>query len=83
MALPRSIESVACDGRPVRFQRTGREVALLRPNGRAVRSLRVGDVVLVSGRLTPARDAVHHHLRKNAPPVDLRGGVIYHCGPSS
>ena len=27
------------------------------------------------------RDAVHTHLMKHEPPVDLRGGVLYHCGP--
>jgi fumarate hydratase class I len=27
------------------------------------------------------RDAVHAHLMKHAPPVDLRGSVLYHCGP--
>jgi fumarate hydratase class I len=27
------------------------------------------------------RDAVHHYLMKNDPPVDLRGQVLYHCGP--
>jgi fumarate hydratase class I len=27
------------------------------------------------------RDAVHAHLMKHAPPVDLAGGVLYHCGP--
>ena len=27
------------------------------------------------------RDAVHAYLMKNAPPVDLRGSVLYHCGP--
>jgi fumarate hydratase class I len=27
------------------------------------------------------RDAVHAHLMKNAPPVDMRGSVLYHCGP--
>ena len=27
------------------------------------------------------RDAVHHHLMRHAPPVDLRGHVLYHCGP--
>jgi fumarate hydratase, class I len=27
------------------------------------------------------RDAVHAHLMKHDPPVDLRGGVLYHCGP--
>ena len=27
------------------------------------------------------RDSVHAYLMKNAPPVDLQGGVLYHCGP--
>ena len=27
------------------------------------------------------RDAVHAHLMKHDPPVDLRGSVLYHCGP--
>ena len=27
------------------------------------------------------RDAVHAYLMKHDPPVDLRGGVLYHCGP--
>jgi fumarate hydratase class I len=46
-----------------------------------VRSLRVGDLVLVSGRAYTGRDAVHHHLMSHEPPVDLRGGMLYHCGP--
>jgi len=41
----------------------------------------VGDVVLLSGRAYTGRDAVHHHFMTHEPPVDLRGGVIYHCGP--
>jgi fumarate hydratase, class I len=64
------------------FQRTGREVALRTPlSEEQVRSLKVGDVVLLSGRAYTGRDAVHHHLMSHEPPVDLRGGVIYHCGP--
>src|SRR5687767_13158765 len=64
------------------FPRTGREVALRTPlTEEQVRSLKVGDVVLVSGRAYTGRDAVHHHLMSHEPPVDLRGGVIYHCGP--
>src|SRR5689334_18827019 len=64
------------------FARTGREVALRAPlTEEQVRSLKVGDVVLLSGRAYTGRDAVHHHLMKHDPPVDLRGGVIYHCGP--
>jgi fumarate hydratase class I len=43
--------------------------------------LRVGDVVLVNGEMYTGRDAVHAHLMKNPPPVDLRGAVLYHCGP--
>jgi fumarate hydratase class I len=64
------------------FQRTGREVVLRTPLTEAqVRSLKVGDVVLVSGRAYTGRDAVHHHLMSHEPPVDLRGAVLYHCGP--
>ena len=64
------------------FQRTGREVVLQTPlSEEHVRSLQVGDVVLVSGRVYTGRDAVHAHLMKHEPPVDLRGSVLYHCGP--
>ena len=64
------------------FARTGREVALNTPlTDEQVRSLKVGDVVLVSGRMFTGRDAVHSHLMKHEPPVDLRGSVLYHCGP--
>ena len=46
-----------------------------------MRSLKVGDVVLIRGEMYTGRDAVHAHLMKNAPPVDLNGAVLYHCGP--
>src|ERR671915_1451405 len=64
------------------FRRTGREVVLQTPlTEEQVRALKVGDVVLISGRVYTGRDAVHAHLMKHDPPVDLRGGVLYHCGP--
>jgi fumarate hydratase class I len=64
------------------FARTGREVALQAPlTEDAVRALKVGDVVLISGRMFTGRDAVHSYLMKHEPPVDLRGSVLYHCGP--
>jgi fumarate hydratase class I len=64
------------------FARSGREVALRTPlTEEMIRSLKVGDVVLVSGRVFTGRDAVHSYLMKHDPPVDLRGSVLYHCGP--
>ena len=64
------------------FMRTGRAVTVKTPlTDDAVRALQVGDVVLVSGRMFTGRDAVHAHLMKHEPPVDLRGSVLYHCGP--
>lgn len=49
-----------------------------------VRALKVGDAVELTGTLFTARDAAHKHLaRGGALPagVDLRNGIIYHCGP--
>jgi fumarate hydratase, class I len=64
------------------FPRTGREIPLQAPiTEEQVKQLKVGDVVLISGRVYTGRDAVHAHLMKHDPPVDLRGGVLYHCGP--
>jgi fumarate hydratase, class I len=64
------------------FPLTGREVVLTAPlNEETVRALKVGDVVLVRGEMYTGRDAVHAHLMKHAPPVDLNGAVLYHCGP--
>jgi fumarate hydratase class I len=64
------------------FPRTGREIPLRAPiSEEDVRALKVGDVVLISGRVYTGRDAVHAHLMKHEPPVDLHGAVLYHCGP--
>jgi fumarate hydratase class I len=64
------------------FPLTGREIVLHPPLTEAdVRSLKVGDVVLITGEVYTGRDAVHAYLMKNPPPVDLHGAIIYHCGP--
>ncbi len=66
------------DGLPL----TGREVKLTTPISEdQIRSLKVGDVVLLNGMLHMGRDVLHHHLVSHDSPVDLRGGAIYHCGP--
>ena len=51
-----------------------------------VRKLRVGDILYVTGVIYTARDAAHRriidYLKEGKPlPFDLRGGVVYHCGP--
>src|SRR5580698_9687178 len=64
------------------FPLTGHEVVLTPPLTEAqMRSLKVGDVVLINGEMFTGRDNVHAYLMKNPPPVDLHGAVLYHCGP--
>jgi fumarate hydratase class I len=64
------------------FQRTGKETVLQSPVSESViRKLKVGDVVLLRGDMFTGRDAVHAHLMKNPAPIDLSGGLLYHCGP--
>ena len=48
-----------------------------------VRSLKVGDNVLLSGILYTGRDAAHKFLVSSPDecPVDLKDSAIYHCGP--
>ncbi len=55
-------------------------------NEEDVRKLRVGDIIYVSGVIVTARDAAHRRMleyldKGEELPIDLRGGVIYHCGP--
>lgn len=61
---------------------TGREVHLTTPLAESqIRSLKVGDVVILSGILHTGRDSLHHHLMSHDSPVNLAGGALYHCGP--
>jgi tartrate/fumarate subfamily iron-sulfur-dependent hydro-lyase beta chain len=51
-----------------------------------VLSLSVGDRVLLSGQLVTGRDRIHKFLSHERPraktlPFDLKGTVLYHCGP--
>ena len=63
---------------------TGREVTLTTPlSEEQIRSLKVGDVVLLNGTVHTGRDALHHHLLTHDSPVDLKGAALYHCGPVS
>jgi fumarate hydratase class I len=49
-----------------------------------IRALKVGDGVEITGVVFTWRDAVHKYLFKGGelpPEVNLRDGIIYHCGP--
>ena len=49
-----------------------------------IRSLKVGDAVEISGTLFTGRDAVHKYLHEGGKlptGVNLRNGILYHCGP--
>src|SRR5215472_18316209 len=49
-----------------------------------IRSLKVGDEVAVSGTLFTGRDAVHKYLHEGGKlpaGVNLKDGILYHCGP--
>ncbi|WP_055108801.1 fumarate hydratase [Paenibacillus ihumii] len=59
-----------------------REVVLHTPiTEEQIRSLRVGDVVVIKGEMHTGRDALHKYLMDHEAPIDLNGAVIYHCGP--
>jgi fumarate hydratase subunit beta len=50
----------------------------------AVLQLKVGDEVVISGRLFTGRDAVHKYLHEGGQlpqGVSFAGGILYHCGP--
>jgi fumarate hydratase class I len=49
-----------------------------------IRNLKVGDEVLLSGTVVTGRDMVHKYLIDEKPDFireDLKGSMIYHCGP--
>ncbi len=61
---------------------TGKEVVLQSPiSEEQIRSLKVGDIVLINGEMFTGRDALHKYLMDHDAPVNLSGGVLYHCGP--
>jgi tartrate/fumarate subfamily iron-sulfur-dependent hydro-lyase beta chain len=50
----------------------------------AIRALKVGDEVAITGQLFTGRDAVHKFLHEGGQlpaGVSLAGGILYHCGP--
>ena len=49
---------------------------------KAVRALKAGDAVSMSGRIYTGRDKFHKYFADGGRlPVDFRDGALYHCGP--
>lgn len=47
-----------------------------------VQALSVGQLVSLQGMLFTGREPVHKHLYEGGtPPAEVRGSVLYHCGP--
>lgn len=49
-----------------------------------IRSLKVGDEIVITGTLFTGRDAVHKYLHEGGKlpaGVNLKDGILYHCGP--
>lgn len=56
-------------------------------NRKQISSLRVGDEILLSGAVYTARDQAHKRLveaikKGKKLPFDLKGKIIYYCGPT-
>ena len=56
--------------------------------GKEILNLKAGDEVLLSGEIYTARDQAHKRLveaimEKRMLPIDLKGQVIYYCGPTT
>ena len=50
----------------------------------AIRQLKVGDEVVITGTIFTGRDAVHKYLHEGGQlpaGVSFKGGILYHCGP--
>jgi tartrate/fumarate subfamily iron-sulfur-dependent hydro-lyase beta chain len=53
---------------------------------KAVRRLRVKDIVFITGEIFTARDAAHrraleYHAAGRELPIDMEGKPLFHCGP--
>lgn len=49
---------------------------------KAIRALKAGDAVSITGRIYTGRDKFHKYFADGGKlPADFRGGALYHCGP--
>ncbi len=43
--------------------------------------LKLGDILYLSGQIFSMRDRAHTRALEKGVPLDLKGGVVFHCGP--
>ena len=49
---------------------------------KAIRALKAGEAVSITGRIYTGRDKFHKFFADGGKlPVDFRDGALYHCGP--
>ena len=49
---------------------------------KAIRALKAGDAVSITGRIYTGRDKFHKFFADGGKlPIDFKGGALYHCGP--
>jgi fumarate hydratase class I len=64
------------------FQGLSREISIIAR--KKIRAVKFSDEVLISGVVFTGRDAVHKYLHEGGElpaGVNLRDGILYHCGP--
>ncbi|GEM_PF-49001 len=82
-----SWNDMICDKNdPHDYAKTHKKIINLPLTDEDVRSLKAGDIVSLNGVIVTGRDRVHKYLIEERPekediPFDLKGAVLYHCGP--
>jgi len=68
---------------PEEFQISSKGVKVLNTpvSEEKIRSLKVGDTVIINGTIFTGRDAVHKYLYEGGALDVIKNGIIYHCGP--
>jgi tartrate/fumarate subfamily iron-sulfur-dependent hydro-lyase beta chain len=62
---------------------TGKRIIRTPLDQKTIGSLKIGDVVFLSGRIFTARDQAHMLMLKDGlpPGLETKGLAVYHCGP--
>ena len=64
-------------------ERNGKKILVTPVAAEDLKGIKIGDIVYLSGSLTPCRDVAHRRLVEEGRelPVDVRNNAIFHAGP--